>query len=560
MDQSVDNSKDLVLVENLSLTIDNKLLLKNLSFKLPKNKITAIVGESGSGKSLTALAILGLLPKKKTQFTGGKIMFAGENLLEYSEKEWQELRKKSLGMVFQEPQSSLNPSMRCGEQVAEAYRLYNPQGANGIKTRKRVMDCFEEVQLQDAERIFNAYPHQLSGGQKQRVMIAMALITAPQLLIADEPTTALDVLVQKEIIKLLSQLQSRNNMAILFISHDLALVNELADEVMVMYEGKIVEQGSTKKIMQAPQENYTKALLHARPNPKQRRTRLSTIHDFEKGEIPPLVSLKKRQESHLRIYSQMPLLEVEGISKTYPSTSFLSKKEETHVLKNINFKLFPGETLGLVGASGCGKSTLSKILVHLESATEGEFCFLGNVCTSPSSKELKEYRKKVQFIFQDPYAALHPLHSLGQALEEILKVHEIVAKKDRKERAILLLQQVGLPAEFYGRYPHQLSGGQRQRAVIAKALAVEPKLLICDESVAALDISVQAQVLNLLNDLKAKLQLSYLFISHDLAVVNYMSDRVLIMHQGEIVEENEADALYHNPQTEFSKALLAATL
>lgn len=560
MDQSIDDSNVLVQIENLSLTIEDKLLLKNLSFSLPKNKITAIVGESGSGKSLTALAILGLLPRKKTHFPQGKILFSGEDLLKFSEKQWQDIRKKSLGMVFQEPQSSLNPSMRCGEQVAEAYRLYMPSEKNDKDIRKKVMAAFEEVQLQHVERVFEAYPHQLSGGQKQRVMIAMALITEPQLLIADEPTTALDVLVQKEIIKLLSQLQTKNKMAVLFISHDLALVNELADEVMVMHKGEVVEKGPTKEIMVAPKKNYTKALLHARPNPKERRERLSTILDFEKGDLPPLTSLQKRQAAHNLLYSQKPLLEVKGISKTYENTTLIGKKEETQVLKNINFQLFPGETLGLVGASGCGKSTLSKVLVHLEAVSNGSFQYLGKECSSLSPKELKDYRKQVQFIFQDPYAALHPLHRLGQALEEILIVHEIVPKKDRKERALLLLEQVGLSSEFYHRYPHQLSGGQRQRAVIAKALAVEPKLLICDESVAALDISVQAQVLNLLNDLKEKLQLSYLFISHDLAVVNYMSDRVLVMHDGEIVEENEADALYHNPQTKFSKALLDAIL
>lgn len=559
MDQRIDKTMDLVQVENLSLKIEDKILLKNLSFNLPKNKITAIVGESGSGKSLTALALLGLLPRKKTYFPNGRIFFEGKNILNNTEKQWQELRKKSLGMVFQEPQSSLNPSMRCGEQVAEAYRLYQPEESSK-KIREKVIARFDEVQLQHTDRIFDAYPHQLSGGQKQRVMIAMALITEPKLLIADEPTTALDVLVQKEIIKLLSQLQAKNKMAILFISHDLALVNQLADEVMVMYKGEMIEKGPTKGLMIAPKKNYTKALLYARPNPKERRERLSTIQDFEKEDLPPLSSVEKRKVMHKSIYSQPPLLEVEGVSKIYSSPSFWGKKQETLVLKNISFQLYPGETLGLVGASGCGKSTLSKILVHLESASQGTFQFLKNDCTSLRPKEQKDYRKNVQFIFQDPYAALHPLHTLGQALEEIVAVHKIVPNAERKDRAILLLEQVGLSPEFYMRYPHQLSGGQRQRAVIAKALAVEPQLLICDESVAALDISVQAQVLNLLNELKEKLQLSYLFISHDLAVVHYMSDRILVMHEGEIVEEKEADALYAKPESTFTKALLNAVV
>ena len=560
MDQIIEKGEDLVRVENLSLTIEGKRLLKQLSFSLPKNKITAIVGESGSGKSLTALSLLGLLPRSKTLFTKGEVWFEGEDILRYSEKQWQELRKTALGMVFQEPQSSLNPSMRCGEQVAEAYRLYAPKENDKKKIREKVLSRFQEVQLQNPERIYTAYPHQLSGGQKQRVMIAMALITEPKLLIADEPTTALDVIVQKEIIKLLSHLQSKNNMSILFISHDLALVNELADEVMVMYQGELIEKGPTKRLMQSPQENYTKALLHARPNPKIRRERLSTLLDFENNVLPPIVSADKRKKVHQQLYAQPPLLEVEGLSKTYTTRHFLGKNEEVKVLNNIQFKLYPGETLGLVGPSGCGKSTLSKILVHLESATTGEIHFLNQDCTHLNTSALKEYRKKVQFIFQDPFAALHPSHRLGQALEEILAVHEIVPKKARKQRALLLLEQVGLTAEFYARYPHQLSGGQRQRAVIAKALAVEPQLLICDESVAALDISVQAQVLNLLNELKEKLQLSYLFISHDLAVVHYMADRILVMHKGEIVEEKEADALYAQPESPFTKALLEAVV
>ena len=555
-----DRGEDLIRVENLSLTIEGKRLLKQLSFSLPKNKITAIVGESGSGKSLTALSLLGLLPRSKTLFTKGEVWFEGEDILRYTEKQWQELRKTALGMVFQEPQSSLNPSMRCGEQVAEAYRLYAPKENDKKKIREKVLSRFQEVQLQNPERIYTAYPHQLSGGQKQRVMIAMALITEPKLLIADEPTTALDVIVQKEIIKLLSHLQSKNNMSILFISHDLALVNELADEVMVMYQGELIEKGPTKRLMQSPQENYTKALLHARPNPKIRRERLSTLLDFENNVLPPIVSADKRKKVHQQLYAQPPLLEVEGLSKTYTTRHFLGKNEEVKVLNNIQFKLYPGETLGLVGPSGCGKSTLSKILVHLESATAGEIHFLNQDCTRLNTTALKEYRKKVQFIFQDPFAALHPSHRLGQALEEILAVHEIVPKKARKQRALLLLEQVGLTAEFYARYPHQLSGGQRQRAVIAKALAVEPQLLICDESVAALDISVQAQVLNLLNELKEKLQLSYLFISHDLAVVHYMADRILVMHKGEIVEEKEADALYAQPESPFTKALLEAVV
>ena len=560
MDQIIEKGEDLVRVENLSLTIEGKRLLKQLSFSLPKNKITAIVGESGSGKSLTALSLLGLLPRNKTLFTKGEIWFEGVDILRYSEKQWQELRKTALGMVFQEPQSSLNPSMRCGEQVAEAYRLYAPKENDKKKIREKVLSRFQEVQLQSPERIYTAYPHQLSGGQKQRVMIAMALITEPKLLIADEPTTALDVIVQKEIIKLLSHLQSKNNMSILFISHDLALVNELADEVMVMYQGELIEKGPTKRLMQSPQENYTKALLHARPNPKIRRERLSTLLDFENNVLPPIVSADKRKKVHQQLYAQPPLLEVEGLSKTYTTRHFLGKNEEVKVLNNIQFKLYPGETLGLVGPSGCGKSTLSKILVHLESATTGEIHFLNKDCTHLNTSALKEYRKKVQFIFQDPFAALHPSHRLGQALEEILAVHEIVPKKARKQRALLLLEQVGLTAEFYARYPHQLSGGQRQRAVIAKALAVEPQLLICDESVAALDISVQAQVLNLLNELKEKLQLSYLFISHDLSVVHYMADRILVMHKGEIVEEKEADALYAQPESPFTKALLEAVV
>ena len=552
--------KPLLSLEKLSLALSGKTILHDISFNLNSNEILAVVGESGSGKSVTAQAIMGLLPPKKTQVKKGSIQFNGKNLLTQTSSDWQQLRGKEIGMIFQEPQSSLNPSMRCGKQVAEMGRQHFFPSLPKKELKEKVLSAFEEVQLPDPERVFNAYPHQLSGGQKQRVMIAMALLCQPKLLIADEPTTALDVLVQQDIIQLIKHLQKQNNMSVLFISHDLSLVANLADTIAVMQEGKLVEIGETKEIFASPKHPYTQGLLGARPATSQRVKWLPTLADFNKNTYHPQPILtEERSLIHKDIYAQTPILSVKGVVKNYTATGGLfGKAKETTALKNISFDLFPGETLGLVGASGCGKSTLAKALVFLDPPSAGDIYWEGKRIDPSNKKQINQLRKDVQFIFQDPYAALHPLKQLGTAIEEVLLVHTNLRQHEREKRCLELLVQVGLSADFVSRYPHELSGGQRQRVVIARALAVEPKVLLCDESVAALDISVQAQVLNLLNELKEKLQLSYLFISHDLAVVKHMADKIIVMHEGMIVEENEADALYQGPQTNFSKKLLEA--
>ena len=452
--------------------------------------------------------------------------------------------------------------MRCGEQIEELGRQHLSNDLSKQALRAKVIEALTHVQLPDPERIYGAYPHQLSGGQKQRIMIAMALFCAPKLLIADEPTTALDVLVQKEIIELIKSLQDQYQMSVLFISHDLSLVANLADRIAVMQAGKIVEQAPTKTLFQNPQHPYTKGLLNARPPKDQRLRELPTLSDFSYGDFQPqIVVQKEREQQHKKLYKQAPLLSAKQLEKSYLNPSLLGKQQRpTLALKDISFDLYPGETLGLVGASGCGKSTLAKAIVFLDPANRGEVYWKGELIKKEQSQQLKQLRKDIQFIFQDPYAALHPLKTIAAAIDEVLVVHTGFDSLERSERITALLTQVGLSPDYSSRYPHQLSGGQRQRVVIARALAVEPKVLLCDESVAALDISVQAQVLNLLNHLKKELKLSYLFVSHDLNVVKHMADRIIVMHQGCIVEENEADALCHNPQTEFSKALLAAIL
>lgn len=552
----------LLSIDNLSLSIGGNPILTNIDLKIEKNEIVALVGESGSGKSVTAQAIMGLLPKKQTQIDNGQISFNDQNLVELSSTEWEQLRGNELGMIFQEPHSSLNPSMRCGEQIEEVGRKHLSKNLSKKALKEKVLTALAQVQLPHPERIYTAYPHQLSGGQKQRIMIAMSLFCAPKLLIADEPTTALDVLVQKDIIELIKSLQDEHQMSVLFISHDLSLVANLADRIAIMQAGEIVEYALTKELFKHPQHPYTKGLLNTRPLKNHRLQALPTLKDFYQGDfIPQMVDKKERVQKHKSLYKQAPLLRVKQLEKSYLNPSLIGKKQApTVALKDISFDLYPGETLGLVGASGCGKSTLAKALMFLDPANRGEVYWKGELIKKEKQQQIKQLRKDIQLIFQDPYAALHPLKTIAAVIDEVLTVHTSFTPLERSERITTLLTQVGLSPEFRERYPHQLSGGQRQRVVIARALAVEPKVLLCDESVAALDISVQAQVLNLLNHLKKELELSFLFVSHDLKVVKHMADRIIVMHQGCIVEENEADMLYHNPQTAFSKALLAAVL
>ncbi len=553
------NKKPLLQVEGLSISFKEKLLINGLSFTVNSNEIVAIVGESGSGKSLTALSIAGLLFQTPLSISSQKMELSEQELSHLSQKDWQNVRGRELGMVFQEPQSSLNPSLRCGIQVME--RLQQNKIGIPKDQRNNVLQAFEQVQLPEPKRIFKAYPHELSGGQKQRVMIAMALIGNPKLLIADEPTTALDVTVQNEILTLIKDRQNAHKMSVLFISHDLSLVAHFADRVLVMHQGRIVESGTVTKIFKNPQDKYTQGLLYARPNPDKRLKRLPTVADFSKKQ-KSFISISKRErvKKHQALYTQKPLLEVKGLVKEFPLTrNWFKKNQRLKAVDEVSFKLYPGETLGLVGESGCGKSTITRALVDLDPPTAGEIRYKGRSIVGLNSKELRDLRKQIQLVFQDPFAALHPLKHIGDAIKEPIYVHSLIRGKEaQKQRVIQLLEQVGLESEHYHRYPHQLSGGERQRVVIARALATEPQLLLLDESVAALDISVQAQVLNLLNDLKEKLQLSYLFISHDLNVVKYMADRVLVMQKGILVEEGEADDLYFHPKKPYTRKLIAA--
>ena len=552
------NKEFLVEVVNASLHINNQHILNNISFYIGKEEIVGIVGESGSGKSLTALSLIGLLPKN-SKLKAKKFRFNYQDLRELSSKDWQILRRSKIGMVFQEPQSSLNPSLTCGKQLLEA--VNNDKKIESSKKKQLIKKVLNEVQLFDDKRIAKSYPHELSGGQKQRVMIAMAILRNPKLLIADEPTTALDVTVQKEIIHLLKTLQAKYKMSVLFISHDLSLVKKLADRVLVMNNGKIVESGDTDKIFKNPNHNYTKGLVFARPDNKIRLERLPTVLDYQSNNFKPkIITSSKRKIFHKQLYSQKPLLEVKRIRKNYVKEKWFGKPSIFEALKPISFSLYPGETLGIVGESGSGKSTLAKTLVFLDPPDSGEIKWLGKVVNPRNKLQVNSLRKKIQFIFQDPFAALHPYKTVGSTLDEVLWVHKSKNNKKNNFRVDELLDQVGLSSKYASRYPHELSGGQRQRIVVARALAVKPEVLICDESVAALDISVQAQILNLLNDLKSNLKLSFLFISHDLAVVKYMSDRVMVMKDGKLIEIQESDTLYEAPNKKYTQKLVDSIL
>ena len=557
------NQAALLSVKNLSLGFKSRnttnAVLHDICFDVLANEIVGIVGESGSGKSVTNLAVLGLLPQKSVDISSGEILFEGSDLLNYSTQELQEIRGNAISMIFQEPMSSLNPSMRCGKQVTEILQRHKKLSAQEAKTE--TLSLFEQVKLPRPASVFTAYPHEISGGQKQRVMIAMAIACKPKLLIADEPTTALDVTVQKEIILLLKELQKETGMSILFISHDLSLVSEIADRVLVMYKGKIVERGSSASIFKNPQEDYTKALIYARPSTTERLEKLPTVSDFLKGTpLSSPVSAATRAKQHQEIYAKTPLLEIKNAQKEYyAKVSFFGKTETLKAVNDISFKIYEGETLGLVGESGCGKSTLGNLILQLDKATSGQIFYKGKDLTQLKTRELRKLRRDIQIIFQDPYSSLNPRLTVGQAITEAMEVHKLYAsKKERKAEALKLLEQVGLLREHYDRYPHEFSGGQRQRIGIARTIAVKPKFIVCDESVSALDISVQAQVLNLLNDLKETYQFTYLFISHDLAVVKYISDRLLVMRNGKFEETGEADAVYANPKSNYTRELIDA--
>jgi len=542
-------------VKFLSGKVENEVV-KKISFDLKENKILGIVGESGSGKSVTSLAVLGLLPKNTIQ--EGDIFFDEKNLLKISDKEFQQIRGNKIAMIFQEPMSSLNPTLTCGSQVAEVLKQHT--GLNKKEMYQEVISLFQKVKLPLPDRIFNSYPHQISGGQKQRVMIAIAIACKPDLLIADEPTTALDVTVQKEIILLLKELQKENKMSILLISHDLSLVSEIADDVIILFKGEIVEKGNTTDIFHSPQHDYTKGLINSKPNLNQRLKKLPTVEDFIKNKIFTDVYTKRERDAyHSKIYRLKPLLEIVDLKKYFNTSVRFTRKPLIKAVDTISFKLYEGETLGLVGESGCGKTTLGRSIMQLEKVTSGKIFYKGKDITHLSKTALRNLRKEIQIIFQDPFSSLNPRISIGNAILEPMNVHGVLSNyKERKVYVIELLKKVGLEEDHFNKYPHEFSGGQRQRIGIARAIALKPKIIICDESVSALDVSVQAQVLNLLNELKSTFNFSYIFISHDLSVVKYMSDQLVVMNKGKIEEIDDADTIYKTPKSEYTKNLIDA--
>ncbi|MGZ0016079.1 ABC transporter ATP-binding protein [Yeosuana sp. AK3] len=555
--------KMILKIDDLSISFlsEKKELevIHNMSYHLYQNEILGIVGESGSGKSVSSLAILGLLPKKISKIKTGCILYDGFDLTKINAQAFRYIRGKKIAIIFQEPMSSLNPSMTCGKQVQEI--LLEHTNLSKTKAKEETLSLFEKVKLPDVNRVYGSYPHEISGGQKQRVMIAMAIACNPDILIADEPTTALDVTVQKDIILLLKELQIKTKMSIIFITHDLALISEIAHRVLVMFKGSIVEQGKVQDIFKNPQRHYTKALINSRPSLNTRLKILPTIQDYLNGTISyEIISKEQRQEKHQLMYAKKPLLEVVNVDKEYISKSgWFTKPQSFKAVDQVSFKLYEGETLGLVGESGCGKSTLGNAILQLDKATNGQILYKGVDITKLSSFEIKKLRKDIQIIFQDPYSSLNPRIPIGKAIMEPMKVHKLFnSDKERKEKTMELLNKVGLSDDYFNRYPHEFSGGQRQRIGIARTIALQPKLVICDESVSALDISVQAQVLNLLNELKETFGFTYIFISHDLAVVKYMSDQLLVMNQGHIEELDDADVIYNNPKKDYTKKLIDA--
>lgn len=558
----MEKAQPLLSVRDLRIAFGNKKdkkeIVHGITFDLYSNKILGIVGESGSGKSITSLAIMKLLPKKNVSISG-EILFEDKNLLSLGEKQIRNIRGKEISMIFQEPMSALNPSMKCGKQVAEVIQLHTRKSYAQAKTA--CLELFKKVKLPRPEELYNSYPHQLSGGQMQRIMIAMAIACKPKLLIADEPTTALDVTVQKEILQLLKDIQQETGMAMIFISHDLNLVSQVADDILVLYQGKMIEKATAKTIFSNPKEEYTKALIAARPSLHIRLEKLPTIASYKNNDfIPKEITPTDRARRHKEIYLQPPLLEVRDLKKHYFSNiGFFSKTQTVRAVNNVSFSVYEGETLGLVGESGCGKSTLGKTIMQLETATSGSIRYRGAEITNLSKEAIRKLRKEIQIIFQDPYASLNPRLTIGTAIMEPMEVHGLIKnRQEAKNKTIELLNKVGLDAGFFKRYPHELSGGQRQRVGIARTIAVQPKLIICDESVSALDISVQAQVLNLLNALKKDFGFTYIFISHDLAVVKYMSDQLMVMNNGKIEELGDADEIYASPQSVYTKKLIDA--
>jgi len=559
---------------------DNETIkaVNDISFSLSRGETVGIVGESGSGKSVTSLSIMQLIANPPGKISGGEIIYHSRtqgtiDLLKIPKNELRKIRGNEIAMIFQEPMTSLNPVYTCGNQVMEAVMLHSKRTYK--EAEERTLHLFNEVQLPRPQAIFNSYPHQISGGQKQRVMIAMAMCCNPDILIADEPTTALDVTVQATILELMLKLQRTHEMGILFITHDLGVIAELADKIMVMYKGKIVEQGNVLDIFSNPQHPYTKGLLACRPPLNKRLRWLPTVSDFmgttENGELIESkqsvaelthhleIDANERAEAHKKMYAQEPILQIKNISTHFVTEKTILGKilNTVHAVNDVSFDVYPGETLGLVGESGCGKTTLGRTILRLVEPTSGEIIFNGINITQLSESELRTIRKDLQIIFQDPYSSLNPRLTIGEAIIEAMNVHGVLENDaERKKRAIELLKRVNMNESHFYRYPHEFSGGQRQRICIARALVLIPKFIICDESVSALDVSVQAQVLNLLNELKREFGFTCIFISHDLSVVKFMCDKMVVMNKGKIEEMGDADEIYLNPQSAYTKKLI----
>jgi peptide/nickel transport system ATP-binding protein len=578
--------KPLLTVDHLSIAFQTGQgmvsAVRDISFQIGQGEAVAIVGESGSGKTVTGLSLMRLLPDTGVSFHGTALFHsphAGEmDLLALTDKQLQKVRGKEISIIFQDPMSSLNPVISCGKQVAEAFLIHLPISKK--EAYSRTLALFELVKLPDPNRIFKSYPHELSGGQKQRVMIAMAMACEPALLIADEPTTALDVTVQANLLQLLNELRVKKNMAMLFISHDLGVVAEIADRILVMYQGRIVEEGSVLDIFTNPQHPYTKALLACRPTLNTPQTVLPTISDFipgkqteagstiQKNGLRADYSVEKQTREHAfpavetkLAASLKPLLQVQDLHVEFTRKRLFTwqKKKRVNALRGVSFDVFPGETVGVVGESGCGKTTLGRALLRLIAPVDGKIVFNGKDWASLPREELRKSRKEFQMIFQDPYASLNPMMKIGEAIMEPMQVHGVLqTRRERKQRALELLETVRLLPEHFDRYPHEFSGGQQQRICIARALALEPACIICDEIVSSLDVSVQAQILNLLNRLKREFHLTLLFITHDLSVAKFMADRLLVMQDGNIVEQGLADQIFSSPQHAYTKTLLQA--
>ncbi|MDP1802360.1 MAG: ABC transporter ATP-binding protein [Bacteroidota bacterium] len=552
--------------------------VNDISFTLHKGETIGIVGESGSGKSVTSLSIMQLIPNPPGKITQGEIIYHTKDnkivdLVKTRNDEMRHYRGNEIAMIFQEPMTSLNPVITCGNQVMEVLLLHQKISKN--EAREKTIKLFEEVQLPNPVLMLDRYPHQLSGGQKQRVMIAMAMSCNPNILIADEPTTALDVTVQKTILELMKKLQMEHNMGILFITHDLGVIAELADTVVVMYKGKVVEQGPVLEIFSNPKHPYTKSLLACRPPLDKRLKRLPVVSDFmvrgDNGEIIELdkkvtdaiasvtISAEERKKNHIELYQRDKILELKNVKTWFPSQKTLFGKvlSYTKAVDDVTFDVYEGETLGLVGESGCGKTTLGRTILKLTDAMDGQIYYKRQELLRMKESDFRHHRKDMQIIFQDPYSSLNPRITVGDAIMEPMKFHNILpTSKQRRERVYELLRKVGLDEKYYYRYPHEFSGGQRQRICIARALGLNPKFIICDESVSALDVSVQAQVLNLLNELKEEFKFTYIFISHDLSVVKFMSDRMVVMQQGRVEEMGDPDEIYINPKSEYTRKLI----